>query len=64
VETSPAVINGMVYVGSDDGNVYAFGLPDASRNKYEPELKRPDVKTLRPDVTLKVGGLVATVSEL
>ena len=24
--SSPAVANGVVYVGSDDGNVYAFGL--------------------------------------
>jgi len=26
VPSSPAVANGMVYVGSDDGNLYAFGL--------------------------------------
>ena len=26
VESSPAVANGVVYVGSDDGSVYAFGL--------------------------------------
>jgi len=26
VESSPAVANGVVYVGSQDGNVYAFGL--------------------------------------
>ena len=26
VDSSPAVVNGVVYVGSDDGNVYAFGL--------------------------------------
>jgi serine/threonine-protein kinase len=26
VESSPVVVNGMVYVGSDDHNVYAFGL--------------------------------------
>jgi len=26
VRSSPAVANGVVYVGSDDGNVYAFGL--------------------------------------
>ena len=25
-DSSPAVANGVVYVGSDDGNVYAFGL--------------------------------------
>jgi outer membrane protein assembly factor BamB len=26
VFSSPAVANGVVYVGSDDGKVYAFGL--------------------------------------
>ena len=26
VKSSPAVANGVVYVGSDDGKVYAFGL--------------------------------------
>ncbi len=26
VESSPAVVNGVVYVGSWDGNVYAFSL--------------------------------------
>jgi len=25
-ESSPAVANGVVYIGSDDSNVYAFGL--------------------------------------
>jgi outer membrane protein assembly factor BamB len=27
IRSSPAVVNGMVYVGSRDGNLYAFGLP-------------------------------------
>jgi outer membrane protein assembly factor BamB len=27
VDSSPAVANGTVYIGSDDNNVYAFGLP-------------------------------------
>jgi adhesin/invasin len=27
VESSPAVADGMVFIGSDDGKVYAFGLP-------------------------------------
>jgi outer membrane protein assembly factor BamB len=26
VESSPSVVNGVVYIASDDGNVYAFGL--------------------------------------
>jgi outer membrane protein assembly factor BamB len=27
VNSSPAVVNSVVYVSSEDGNVYAFGLP-------------------------------------
>jgi eukaryotic-like serine/threonine-protein kinase len=27
IQSSPAVANGMVYVGSADDNVYAYGLP-------------------------------------
>ncbi len=27
VDSSPAVANGMVYVGSTDGELYAYGLP-------------------------------------
>ena len=27
VDSSPAIANGMVYVGSQDGKLYAFGLP-------------------------------------
>jgi outer membrane protein assembly factor BamB len=27
IRSSPAVANGMVYVGSEDGRLYAFGLP-------------------------------------
>jgi hypothetical protein len=27
VDSSPAVVNGVLYVGSENGNVYAFGLP-------------------------------------
>ena len=27
---SPAVVNGVVYIGSDDGNVYALGSPTSS----------------------------------
>jgi hypothetical protein len=30
VSSSPAVVNGVVYVGSDDGEVYAFGPPPLS----------------------------------
>jgi large-conductance mechanosensitive channel len=30
VESSPAVVNGVVYVGSEDGDVYALGSPPSS----------------------------------
>jgi outer membrane protein assembly factor BamB len=49
VESSPAVVNGRVYVGSDDYVMYAFGLPDEQNEAA----KRPDLKTLRPDFSLK-----------
>ena len=26
VSSSPSVVDGMIYVGSQDGNIYAFGL--------------------------------------
>ena len=43
--------NGVVYVGSDDGNVYAFGL----KGSDAPALpERPDPQTLSPDLTLPV----------
>jgi len=32
VESSPAVVNGVVYVGSLDGNIYALGPSPASSN--------------------------------
>ena len=31
IESSPAVANGIVYVGSDDGNLYALNVADGSR---------------------------------
>ena len=31
VESSPAVVNGVVYIGSDDGNLYAFGNQSAGK---------------------------------
>jgi len=44
------VVNGVVYVGSADCNMYAFGLP----KELAPQPpKRPDPKTLRPDFSLK-----------
>ncbi len=34
--SSPAVVNGMVYAGSIDGNVYAFGLPSGGPSNSPP----------------------------
>ena len=48
---SPAVVNGVVYIGSLDDNVYAFALP-AGLAKSAPQ--RPNLRTLRPDLNLKV----------
>ena len=50
VYSSPAVVNGVVYVGSESGKMYAFGLP---RGLVKQPPKRPDPKTLRPDFNLK-----------
>jgi outer membrane protein assembly factor BamB len=33
VDSSPAVVNGVVYVGSNDGNVYAIGNAAAATNQ-------------------------------
>jgi len=46
IYSSPAVVNGIVYVGSDDGSLYAFGLPRAA------EPVRPDPAALKPNLTL------------
>ncbi len=64
VETRPAIANGVVYVGSDDGKVYAFGLTGGTRTKgasakHEAAPNPPDLRTLRPDLNLKVSEPVA-----
>jgi outer membrane protein assembly factor BamB len=52
VESSAAVSDGVVYIGSNDGNVYAFGLKP-SENQAAKDSKRPTFKTLRPDFNLR-----------
>ena len=48
-DSSPAVANGVVYIGSSDGNVRAFGL----KGSDAPALpQRPDPQTLSPDLSL------------
>jgi outer membrane protein assembly factor BamB len=46
VESSPAVVNGVVFVGCDDGNVYAFGLGGT------PAVEPPAPSSLKPDFSL------------
>jgi outer membrane protein assembly factor BamB len=50
VTDSPTVVNGTVYVGSWDTNLYAFDNPVAM--VHPPQ--RPDIKTLQPDLSLKL----------
>jgi outer membrane protein assembly factor BamB len=59
VSTRPAIANGMVYVGSNDNNVYAFSLTGGARGRgvsaeQEAASNAPDLRTLRPDFHLKV----------
>lgn len=48
VSSSPTVANGMVYVNSDQ--LYAFGPSNGATRRL---LARPDLKTLRPDPSLR-----------
>src|SRR6202521_683144 len=61
VGSSPAVANGVVYVGSDDSNLYAFRRMHGPA-KQEVDSKRPDLKTLHLDFSLKVSPPRATPS--
>ena len=45
----PAVVDGVIYVGSGDGNIYAFGLPRGDGIAEDADSKRPDLKMLRPE---------------
>jgi len=60
VFSSPAVANGVVYVGSWDDNVYSFGLPNGDGSKQDASAERPDPKTLRPRLSLKSSKPIAT----
>jgi len=61
VYCSPVVVNGALYAASTDGNVYAFGLKQGAEPTGVP-FKRPDLKILRPDLTLNLSKPVATPS--
>ena len=52
-----AIVNGMVYMSSyDDGLIYAFTHNNKANGK------RPELKTLHPDFSLRVAKTVATAS--
>jgi outer membrane protein assembly factor BamB len=53
LDSSPTVANGMVYIGCNNGKVYAFGLPDGDRAKQGAASERPNLKALRPDSGLE-----------
>ena len=56
VVSSPAVANGVVYVGSGDFNVYAFGLKGSDAPAVP---QRSDPQTLSPDLSLPVSSPTA-----
>jgi outer membrane protein assembly factor BamB len=49
--SSPAVANGVVYIGGDDGNLYAFGRAGGSA-----AVRRPVAGQLHPDFALRPSG--------
>ncbi len=51
---SPSVANGVVYVGSGDGKVYAFDQTGGALARTPPELQRLNPATLQPDYSLRV----------
>ncbi len=55
IDSSPTVADGVIYIGGgySDPTVYAFSLKHESA-QTEPIFDRPDLKTLRPDFSLKV----------
>jgi len=46
------VANGVVYVGPEDGNLYAFNL--TGNNSAPPVALRPNPASLHPNLRLKV----------
>lgn len=58
--SSPAVANGIVYVGSGDGNVYAFSQIGAAEQEA---VQKTSLKQLRPDFSLKVSSPVTALPD-
>ncbi len=55
IETSPAVVNGMLYIVDEDGNLDAFGLPNQQRSEKFSPPQRPDPARLTPNWSLQPG---------
>lgn len=47
--TSPAIVNGMLYIGCDDGKLYTFGLPNQQMAEKVSPPERPDPARLTPN---------------
>jgi outer membrane protein assembly factor BamB len=54
IEAAPTVANGYLYVGSTDGNVYAYALNAGNSSIYRKSLQAPALGKLVPDMHLKV----------
>ncbi len=55
VSSNPAVVNGILYIGNYDGNLYAFGLPSQQMSEKFSPPERPDPARLRPNWSLQPG---------
>lgn len=53
IDTSPAVSNGMVYIGSNDNNLYAYALNGGNNSVYHRHTAPPKFSSLHPDLSLK-----------
>jgi outer membrane protein assembly factor BamB len=69
-DANPAISDGIVFIGSDDGQLHAYGIPPTkvdSSVKGSPPSTRPNPRHLRPDRTIRLNapqrGLVAPPNE-
>ena len=62
IYSSPAVVNGMVYIGSEDADFYAFGLPNQQMSEKFSPPQRPDPARLTPDWSLQPSQVVTSKS--
>jgi outer membrane protein assembly factor BamB len=63
VEAAPAVVNGIVYVPSLDGNFYAFGLPNQQMSEKLSPPERLDPARLKPNLSPQSNTVVTPVKE-